>query len=248
MFSLILLLIGYVLFFALFYYCIILSSTGSSSIAFKMISFWLLLCVVIPGSVHQHASIKHPVNYMTDYLDANRKEAYQIFELPVDYLYYQLIDLYPNLSQTIHASDEEIDNNIISNTVCALVNQLNKDAIKKIEFQNEAKNTLINRSYWFNPVSFVQNKWNSLTSTDYYAYQLYRSEVQGVIDKRIELLVFECWNKTVVNKFLYKLYLQQLNASQKNSLQANFIDLDDISNLSDDDFYYMIPEKCEVTY
>ena len=102
-----------------------------------------------------------------------------------DYLYYQLIDLYPNLSQTIHASDERIDNNIISNSICALVNQLNKNAIKKIEFQNEAKNKLINSSYWFNPVSFIQNKWNSLTMTDYYSYQLYRSEVQRVLDTRI---------------------------------------------------------------
>ena len=246
--SLILLFIVYVICFAIVFYFIILSSSGSSSIAFKMISFWLLFCVVVPGSVHQYASIKHPVNYMTDYLDANRKEAYQIYELPVDYLYYQLIDLYPNLAQTIHASDEEIDNNIIGNTVCALVNQLNKNAIKKIEIQNEAKNKLINNSYWFNPVSFVQNKWNSLTLTDYYSYQLYRSEVQRVIDRRINLLVFECWNKTVVNKSIYKLYLQQLNASQKSSLQANFIDLDEISKKSDDDFYYMIPEKCEVTY
>ena len=239
---------GYIFCFAIVFYFIILSSSGSSSIAFKMIGFWLMFCIVIPGSVHQYASIKYPVNYMTDFLDANRKEAYQIYELPIDYLYYQLIDLYPNLSQTIHASDERIDNNIISNSICALVNQLNKNAIKKIEFQNEAKNKLINSSYWFNPVSFIQNKWNSLTMTDYYSYQLYRSEVQRVLDTRIELLVFECWNKTIVNKSLYKLYLKQLNTSKKSSLKANFIDIDEISKSSDDDFYYMIPEKCDVTY
>lgn len=246
--SLIGLLSGYVLCFAIIFYFIILYSTGSSSIAFKMISFWLVFCIVIPGSVHQYASIKYPVNYMTDFLDANRKEAYQIYELPVDYLYYQLVDLYPNLSQTVHASDEEIDNNIISNSVCALVNQLNKDAVNKIELQNEAKNKLIKKSYWFNPVSFVQNKWNSITSTDYYAYKSYRFNVQEVIDKRIELLVFECWNKSNVSKSIYKLYLKQLNTQNSSSIKANLNSSNNNIDLSDDDFLYNVPDNCEIIY
>ena len=36
--------------------------------------------------------------------------------------------------------------------------------------------------------------------------------------------------------------------SKKSTLKANFIDIDEISKSSDDDFYYMIPEKCDVTY
>ena len=78
------------MFFAAIFYFIVLRSYGSSTIAFKMISIWLLLCVIIPGAVHQFASIVHPAHYMTDYLDANREEAYEVFELPIASVYLRL--------------------------------------------------------------------------------------------------------------------------------------------------------------
>ena len=176
-----------------------------------MISAWLLLCVLIPGSVHQFASMKYPVNYMTDYLDVNRKEAYEVFELSTDSLYYRLVDIYPGLNETKHGQEDEIDNRIIRNTVCAIINEMNKNVIEDIEQQNEQKNQLIFSSYWINPVSYVQNKWNSYTLTDYYSYKMYRSNVQQIIDKKIELLSLECWDRVEVNKSIYQKYLQEFN-------------------------------------
>jgi ABC-2 type transport system permease protein len=209
--SLILLSSLYIIFFATIFYFIAVYSYGSSAIAFKMISAWLLLCVLIPGSVHQFASMKYPVNYMTDYLDVNRKEAYEVFELSTDSLYYRLVEIYPGLNETVHGQEDEIDNRIIRNTVCAVINEMNKNVIKDIEQQNEAKNQLIFSSYWVNPVSFVQNKWNSYTFTDYYSYKRYRSNVQKIIDKKIELLSVECWGRRKVNKSIYQQYLQEFN-------------------------------------
>jgi len=200
----------YIIIWTLLFYFIILKSHSSSSIAFKMISFWLIFCVLIPGAVHQLASLKYPANYMTDYLDANRKEAYEIYDLAPDTLSVLLKNIYPDLIKTEHGQDTLADEEIINNTVTAIVNQLNKTAIEKIEKQNEIKNKFIVSSYWYNPISFVQNKWNSLTATDYNAYQAYRNNVQKSIDKKIELLVFECWNKKKVDKKTFQNYLNIL--------------------------------------
>ena len=208
--SLILISIIYVLFFTLTFYLLVISSHGSTEIAFKMISVWLLLCVIIPGSVHQYASMMYPVNYMTDYLDVNRKEAYEVFELSTDSLYYRLVEIYPQLSETRHGTDEEINNSIIGNTVCAIVNELNKNTIDVIEEKNELKNQLIRSSYWFNPISYVQNKWNSYLLTDYYTYKDYRLNVQKAIDRRLNLLTFECWNQQEVTTLMYQNYLKEL--------------------------------------
>jgi len=209
-FALVLLNTLYIIFWTLVFYFIIIKSNSSSSIAFKMISIWLIFCVLIPGAVHQLVSIKYPANYMTDYLDANRKEAYEIYELAPDTLSVRLKNIYPDLIKTKHGQDNLVDKEIINNTVSAITNQINKDAIAKIEYQNKIKNNFIASSYWYNPVSFVQNKWNSLTATDYTAYQDYRNNVQKSIDKKIELQVFECWNRKKVDKKTFENYLKIL--------------------------------------
>ena len=200
----------YIIVWALVFYVLILKSKSSNTIAFKMISFWLLFCVLIPGTVHQIASIKYPANYMTDYLDANRKEAYEVYELSTDTLAAKLKILYPELANTQHGKDSITDEDIVSNTVSAIINQMNKNAIGTIELQNEAKNKFIAASYWYNPVSMIQNKWNGITRTDYSAYKSYRNEIQKSIDKKIELLVFESWNKKTVDKQVYENYLKLL--------------------------------------
>ena len=201
----------YILFFASILYLIILNSSGSSSIAFKMIGLWLLLCVIIPGSVHQFSSIKYPVNYMTDYLDSNRQETYEVFELPIDSLHERLVKVYPSLYQNDINKDYEINSNNRRNVICAIVNEMNKLAINKIENQNDSKNKLIESTYLFNPVLFVQNKWNYFTSTDYYSYQEYRDNVQKTIDNKLKLLIFEPWYDTKVTPNIFQNYLKELN-------------------------------------
>jgi len=200
----------YIIIWTLVFYILILKSRSSNTIAFKMISIWLLFCVLIPGAVHQIASIKFPANYMTDYLDANRKEAYEVFELSADSLAVKLKNIYPKLESTQHGKDSIVREEIINNTTSAIINQINKKAIAKIELQNDAKNEFITSSYWYNPVSMVQNKWNSITGTDFKAYKNFRNEVQEFIDEKVELLVFECWDKKTVNKEVYENYLNHL--------------------------------------
>ena len=200
----------YITLWAVVFYFIILKSNGSSPQAFTMISVWLFVCIIIPGAVHQYASIKYPANLMTDYLDVNRKEAYEVFELSQDAQAKKIMAIYQDLAKTKHGKDSIINEDIVSNTVSAIINQMNKKAIDAIEQQNEKKNELIRASYWFNPISYFQNKWNHYTSSDYYAYKSYRTDVQKAIDRKIELLVFECWDRKKVDKATYENYLNIL--------------------------------------
>jgi ABC-2 type transport system permease protein len=196
----------YIIAWMFIFYIIILKSNSSSTIAFKMISIWLIFCVLIPGAVHQMASVKYPTNLMTDYLDANRKEAYKVYELSADTLSNKIKSIYPNLIKTKHGLDTIPDQDIVGNSISAIINQMNKTTISKIELQNDTKNTFIKSSYWFNPITLIQNKWNNITETDYYAYKAYRNILQQKIDQKIELLVFESWEKKKINKKTYENY------------------------------------------
>lgn len=199
----------YILCWSAVFYFVILRSKGSSSQAFKMISIWLLFCVVIPGSVHQYASTSYPANFMIDYLDANRKDAYAIYDLEPEELVEKTFEVYPELRESDYGKDGS-GTEIVFNTLSAVINEMNKTAIASIEQQNDQKNQLIKSTYWFNPVSFFQNKWNSITSTDYSAYKDYRNEVQLAIDKRNKLLAEECWNNYEVDKEVFEDYLKEL--------------------------------------
>ena len=177
-----------------------------------MITLWLIFCVIIPGSVHQYVNLKYPTNYMTDFLDANRKDTYDVFKFSKEELNERLLAIYPELSKTKHAKDSIINRTIVRNTMSAIVNQLNLDAIKKIEEQNSNKNKLIKQSFWFNPLSYYQNKWNQLTESDYESYKNYRKFIQNKIDQRLKLLVFECWDQKKVNKDSFQQYLKILKS------------------------------------
>lgn len=202
----------YVTVFFLPFYFVIMSSNSSTVIAFKMISIWLFLCVLIPGSVHQYISLKYPPNFMTDFLDANRKETYAVFKLPKEELHRQMLSIYVDLDTTKQGLDSLINRKITRNTMSCIVNQINVQAINIIEEQNNFKNNLIRSTYWFNPISYFQNKWNKLTSTDYYAYKDFRDNIQFITNKKLKILAFECWNERTVNLNLYNEYLKKLNS------------------------------------
>ena len=147
---------------------------------------------------------------MTDFLDANREETYAIFKKSKEELYDDLINIYPDLKSSAHAKDSVISREIVRNGMSAIANHLNINAIEKIEIHNQKKNSLVEICYWFNPLSFFQNKWNSYTSTDYMSYKQYRDDIQQLIDNRLELLVNGTWNKEVLETESYNKYLEKL--------------------------------------
>ncbi len=201
----------YIISFSIIFYFLNNSAKNSRSVAFKMISVWLVFCVIMPGSVHQYASFKYPVNYMTDFLDVNRKQTYEVFKLDDIDLYDVLIEMHPELMGTTKSKDTILDNQLIRRSISTIINQMNISAANQIEIQNANKNNLIRSSYFFNPVSFVQNLWNSYTATDYNAYADFRLKIQESISVRNKLIVLELWKEKTVNKEIYLDYLQKLN-------------------------------------
>ena len=201
----------YILFFFIIFYFLIRHGKSNNNIAFKMISIWLIFCVLIPGSVHQYSNLKFPTNYMTDFLDANRKETYDVFKLENNELHNILIDLYPDLINTRLLQDKTPKNQKIRRSISSIINKMNIEAATEIELQNESKNKFIRRSYFYNPVSFVQNMWNSCTLTNYESYREFRTKIQEAITTRNELILFELWNNNKVDMSLYNNYLKTLN-------------------------------------
>ena len=203
---------GYIVLFSLLYFVILVLGTNSSSVAFKMIGAWLLFCLVIPGSVHQVANMKVPVSYMTDYLDVVRKDTYAMFSSPIETQSERLFQVYPELVETEAGQDLESASTLVRKSLSAVINEMNKRAAEQIDDQSELKNQFIRSSYWYNPVSFVQNRWNSITGTDYYAFKDHRQKVQLLIDAKLERLVFDTWNQTTVDKKEFQSYLSELHA------------------------------------
>lgn len=181
----------------------------SSDQALKMISAWLLLCIIIPGAIHQFSSIKYPVNYMTEYIDADRDKSNAIFKLPTDTLKVRLLEEFPFLEGTFFAADSGVDKSVINRSISGLVNSENKIVSKKIEVSNEQKNKFIKSFYPINPILLFQNQISSLTSTDYYSYFNYRNFIQSIIDKKINTILTDTWNNVTVSKEIYIKYIEK---------------------------------------
>ena len=201
--------VSYLLFWFIIFYFINYYGKGSSDYAVKMISVWLALCIIIPGIVHQVTSIVYPLNYMTDHLDVSREQRNKIFDLSSDSLELKLLDEFPWLNNTLYAADTTLNKGIVNRSVSGLVNVLNKNVSLKIENLNEDKNQFIKKLNLLNPITAFQNQFNALTHTDYYAYLRYRDYIQTIIDKKIELILKDSWNKITVDKERYIEYVEK---------------------------------------
>ncbi len=199
----------YILFWFIIYYLVIYYGNGSSDQAIKMISIWLIMSIIIPGFMHQLASIRYPTNYMTDYLDVSRDQVDDIFELSSDTLRVKILDNFPILEKSLYASDTSIDKSIINRSVSGLVNILNKNISNTIEKSSEEKNKFIKKYYVINPVIAFQNIINAYAETDFYAYSRYRNNIQMIIDYKIELILEDTWNKVNVDKKKYIEYVER---------------------------------------
>ena len=207
-FNFLLLILLYMILWFIIFYFINLTGKGSSDQAIKMISIWMVLCIIIPGTIHQITSLKYPTNYMTDHLDVSRELSNNIFNLPEEDLKKGLLDEYPFLQNTLHASDSITNAATINRSVSGLINSLNKNVSISIEFSSKKKNKFIKSFSKMNPVTTFQNEMNALAETDFYAYKDYRTRIQDMIDKKIELILEDTWNNVTVDKNRYAEYVK----------------------------------------
>ena len=146
---------------------------------------------------------------MVDYLDVARDQRYEIFDMSTDTLQNELLESFPVLKSSVYAQDTTINKGIINRSISGLVNILNKKAAGKIEKESELKNNFVRSTLLLNPIMYFQNKINEVSKADYYAYRLYRENIQNSIDKKIELILRDTWNKEEVDKERYIEYLQE---------------------------------------
>ena len=208
-FTLLTIIFLYVFLWTSVFYLINYWGKGSVDQALKMISVWVVLSIIMPGLFHQITSIKFSTNYMVDYLDVARDQRYEIFDMSTDTLQKELLMSFPMLKNSIYAQDTTIDKGIVNRSISGLVNVLNKKAAVKIEKESELKNDYVRSTLILNPLMYFENKINEISRTDYYAYRRFRESIQNTIDRKIEFILRDTWNREEVDKERYIGYLQE---------------------------------------
>lgn len=176
----------------------------------RMIGIYFAFAFIIPAAVYQYLSIKYPTNLMTEFADAKVEKRWQIWDKSDTLRLVELSKLFPIIVNSPILKNDDKRSSAIHESTSALENQLRKASIQPIEIESQVKNDLIEMTFWFNPVTFFQNKLNSISQNHYNDYQKYRTEIQGLVDKQIELLIREMWNDVKVDKQKYLEYCRQL--------------------------------------
>ncbi len=201
---------AYLLFWSVLYFVILSRGKTIMGNALQMAGIWLLLAFVIPAAVHQTVSMLKPANLMTDVIDATRDDRDALFELPDSTQLDQLNELFPEISNSPATQDSSKRKAALDNSIFALINELNKRSTVAVEHDNQLKNQLIQASYGFNPVTFFQNRLNSISKTHYDDYEKFRSEIQALVDQQIKLMVLDTWEGEEVDEQTYQAYHKTL--------------------------------------
>ncbi|MEM8896963.1 MAG: hypothetical protein AAGC85_02620 [Bacteroidota bacterium] len=201
----------YLLFWSVIYYLFLRSGTTIMGNTLKMVGAWIFVAFIIPAIVHQWVSIEKPANLMTEFIDASRDGRQELAELPDSVFHAKVDALFPEIKDSPLAADDIKKKTAYLNSGPALVNELLKESTKPIEEENQNKNILVSRSYWFNPLTYFQNRFNFISETHYNDYQEYRNEIQVLIDKQIRTLVLDNWNAVKVDKNKFQEYNQTLS-------------------------------------
>lgn len=178
---------------------------GQTAQAMTLTLIWVIFAMVIPGAVHQAASLKYPNNLMVDFLDAKREDSESIYATEFQEIFRQVAQSLPELTSTKAAALPD-----------SLINPMAKGGIyrtelafhmmevsEKIEDGFAEKNDFITSSYWFNPIIGIQNYLFGLAETDYIAYQNYRKQIQASNLDICKTVILDEWNEVKVdlNKF-----------------------------------------------
>lgn len=203
----------YLLLWSVMYFFILRTGKSILGNTLQMVGVWLLFAFIIPASVHQWMSLSKPANLMTDFIDAQREDREQLFEQPDSVIQAQLYRLFPEIVDSPVARDSAKSYKAMNESGSALVNELKKKSIAPIEAENQEKNELIQNTYWFNPVTLFQNKFNAISQTHYTDYQQFRNDIQALVDQQITSLVLDTWHAVKVDKAKYLEYNKSLATS-----------------------------------
>lgn len=201
---------AYLSFWSVLYSLILRSGKSAIGNSLKMIGLYFVFAFIIPATVYQYLSIHHPANLMTDLVDAKLAKRWELWDQPESLRLTQLQGLFPEIESSPLLEDSTRLPMAIRESTSALENKLKKASIQPIEKENQIKNSFIKSTFWFNPVSFFQNRFNAVSQTHFDDYQNYRDEIQALVDTQIRLLVLDMWQDKKVDEEKYLEYYQLL--------------------------------------
>lgn len=202
---------AYIIFWSILYFFILKTGKSIMGNSLKMIGLYLVFVFIIPATVSQVLSIKYPTNLMVDFADAKLEKRWDVWGQPSEERQEQLSEMFPEIVNSPISNDESRIDMAIRASTSALENQLQIESIQPIEEANKSRNDFIKSTYIINPVTFFQNKFNSIAGTHYDDYQNYRSEIQFLVDKQIEILIVDMWMDKEVDGKKYEEYIETLS-------------------------------------
>ncbi|WP_353778380.1 hypothetical protein [Winogradskyella sp. 3972H.M.0a.05] len=204
----------YQLFWGIFYFIILLRGKSILSNTLQMVGVYLIFTFIIPATVHQWVSIEKPTNLMVDYIDVKRDKTQDLYDEPDSIVQSKLNALFPKIENTVLAKDTLRNTKAMNRSISALTNELMKESLGFIQKESEAKNAIIQSTYWYNPVAYFQNQLNKKAETHYENYQQYRDRIQTTVDRQIQIMVPDIYNDIKVDKEKYLDYINQINYDQ----------------------------------
>jgi ABC-2 type transport system permease protein len=199
----------YLLLWGVFFLLVLRQGKTIMGNTLKMVGVWLVFTFIIPAAVHQWVSIEKPANMMTDFIDV-RDQRGELLEQPDSVYRAQLYALYPEIVNSPVYQDSIKIKEISSRSSWALYNSLNKASIAPIEKEYQERNRLVEATFWVNPVSFFQNRFNAVSQTHFDDYQQFRTQIQNLIDQQIKMMVVDMWQDVKADKEKYLEYNKNL--------------------------------------
>jgi len=185
---------------------IIKGGKGQTDQAVKMLVVWLLFAVIMPGGVHQYLNLKHPPNYMLDWVTTKRVEQDEIFALSYQETLARVKQAYDWLPPDAQLHEDSVSQDI-KNSMSRMVLAMEfETVINGILADLEEKNRAIKRAHIISPVTFFQNRLNNLCGTDYYANRSFRESVQYMGLKINETILKDELNQSATNAAIFKQY------------------------------------------
>ena len=196
--------LSYLLFWFILYYYILRKGKSIIHNSLVMIGIYVLIAFIIPATVSQYLSIKHPANLMTDLIDV-RDDRWELYEQPDSLILKNLYTLIPKIKD-ISVSTDRAKTMAKNIGYYALANEFMKKSAIAIEEDSKAKNQFIRATFWFNPISFYQNRLNKIAKTHFLDYKDYRDKIQETIDKQNHTMIIDTWNDIKVDQKKYNEY------------------------------------------
>ena len=201
----------YLLFWGVLYYIILRYGKSILGNTLQMVGVYIVFTFIIPATVHQWISIQKPTNLMVDVIDVKRDKTQDLYDEPDSLIQSKLNVLFPEIKDTAIATDTLRNTRAMNRSISALVNEMMKESLASIQKESDEKNSIVQSTFWFNPVVYFQNELNKKAKTHFQDYQQYRDKIQTSIDRQIQIMVPEIYRDSKVDKEKYLDYINQIN-------------------------------------